>query len=85
MTNKDLRGDAASRAVHMDLSGMHFDKIEDFFEEIRDIRVPERTIDYKAKMKKKATPVARELRGMKGIKKVELNEDRIFVDGVCAL
>ena len=81
VTNKDLRGDAASRAVHVDLSGMHFDKIEDFFEEIRDIRVPERTIDYKAKMKKKATPVARELRGMKGIKKVELNEDRIFVDG----
>ena len=81
VTNKDLRGDAASRAVHMDLSGMHFDKIEDFFEEIRDIRVPERTIDHKAKMKKKATPVARELRGMKGIKKVELNEERIFVDG----
>lgn len=81
VTNKDLRGDAASRAVHVDLSGMHFDKIEDFFEEIRDIRVPERTIDYKAKMKKKATPVARELRGMKGIKKVELNDDRIFVDG----
>ena len=81
VTNKDLRGDAASRAVHMDLSGMHFDKIEDFFEEIRDIRVPERTIDHKAKMKKKATPVARELRGMKGIKNVELNEDRIFVDG----
>ena len=81
VTNKDLRGDAASRAVHMDLSGMHFDKIEDFFEEIRDIRVPERTIDHKAKMKKKATPVARELRGMKGIKKVELNDDRIFVDG----
>lgn len=81
VTNNDLRGDAASRAVHVDLSGMHFDKIEDFFEEIRDIRVPERTIDYKAKMKKKATPVARELRGMKGIKKVELNEDWIFVDG----
>ena len=81
VTNKSLRSDAASRAVHLDLSSMHFDKIEDFFEEIRDIRVPERTIDYKAKMKKKAASVARELRGMKGIRKVDLNEDRIFVDG----
>lgn len=81
VTNKSLRSDAASRAVHLDLSSMHFDKIEDFFEEIRDIRVPERTIDYKAKMKKKAASVARELRGMKGVRKVDLNEDRIFVDG----
>ena len=81
VTNKSLRSDAASRAVHLDLSSMHFDKIEDFFEEIRDIRVPERTIDYKAKMKKKAASVARELRGMKGVRKVDLNEGRIFVDG----
>ncbi|EJX06990.1 hypothetical protein EVA_04900, partial [gut metagenome] len=76
-----MRDNAASRAVHVDLSRIHFDKIEDFFEEIRNISVPERTIDYKAKLKKKAAPVARELRGIKGIKNVDLNEDRIFVNG----
>ena len=81
VTNETLRQDAASRAVHMDLSGDHYEKIEDFFEEIRNIDVPERTIDHKAKLKKKAAPTARELRTVKGINYVNLTEDGISVSG----
>ena len=81
VTNEILRQDAASRAVHMDLSGEHYEKIEDFFEEIRNIDVPERTIDHKAKLKKKAAPTARELRTVKGINYVSLTEDGISVSG----
>ena len=81
VTNEILRQDAAFRAVHMDLSGDHYEKIEDFFEEIRNIDVPERTIDHKAKLKKKAAPTARELRTVKGINYVKLTEDGISVSG----
>ncbi len=81
VTNEILRQDAAFRAVHMDLSGEHYEKIEDFFEEIRNIDVPERTIDHKAKLKKKAAPTARELRTVKGINYVNLTEDGISVSG----
>lgn len=81
VTNKTLHQDAASHAVHMDLSGEHYEKIEDFFEEIRNIDVPERTIDHKAKLKKKAAPTARGLRTVKGINYVNLTEDSISVSG----
>lgn len=81
VTNKTLYQDAASHAVHMDLSGEHYEKIEDFFEEIRNIDVPERTIDHKAKLKKKAAPTARGLRTVKGINYVNLTEDGISVSG----
>ena len=81
VTNETLHQDAASCAVHMDLSGEHYEKIEDFFEEIRNIDVPERTIDHKAKLKKKAAPTARGLRTVKGINYVNLTEDGISVSG----
>ena len=81
VTSDALRSSAASRAVHIDLSREHYEKIEDFFEEIRDIDVPERTIDQQAKLKKKAAPVARELRTVKGVRDVYLGEDKIFVSG----
>ena len=79
--NETLRQHAASRAEHIDLSGEHYEKIEDFFEEIRDINVPERTIDRKAKLKKKSSAAARELRTVKGVNHVVLNEDGISVSG----
>ncbi len=80
VTNGDLRKKAASYASHIDLDG-HYDKIEDFFEELRNVEVPERTIDQKTKLKKKATPVARELRTVKGVRDVYLNENGISVSG----
>lgn len=81
VTNDALRQNAAARAMHIDLSGHHYEKIEDFFDKLRDIRVPERTIDQKAKLKKKAAPVARELRGIKGINYVNLDDNGILVSG----
>lgn len=79
--NETLRQHAASRAEHVDLSGEHYEKIEDFFEEIRGINVPERTIDRKAKLKKKAVPTARELRATKGINSVRLDESGLYISG----
>lgn len=81
VTNDALRQNAAARAMHIDLSGHHYEKIEDFFDDLRDIRVPERTIDQKAKLRKKAVPVARELRSIKGINYVNLDDNGILVSG----
>lgn len=81
ITNETLRSDAASRAMHIDLGGQHYEKIEDFFEEIRDISVPERTIDQKAKLKKKAVSAARELRTVKNVKDALLTDEGIKVTG----
>ena len=81
VTNETLRNDASSRAEHIDLSGKRYDKIEEFFEDIRNIDVPERTIDTKAKLKRKSATTARELKAMKDIKYVSLDENRIYVSG----
>ena len=81
VTNDKLREAAATRAVRVDLSERHYEKIEDFFEDIRNISVPERTIDRKAKLKKKAALTARELRAMKGVRSVRLDEDGLYVSG----
>lgn len=81
VTNENLRSQAASNAVNVDLSTIKYDKIEDFFEDVRDISVPERTIDQKAKLRKKAAPVARELRTVKGVRNVSLTDEKIYVSG----
>lgn len=81
VTNENLRSQAASNAVNVDLSTIKYDKIEDFFEDVRDISVPERTIDQKAKLRKKAAPVARELRTVKGVRDVSLTDEKIYVSG----
>ena len=81
VTNDKLRENAASRKVHVNLNERHYEKIEDFFEDIRNISVPERTIDRKAKLKKKAASTARELRAMKGIRSVRLDESGLYVSG----
>lgn len=81
VSNEDLRRQAASRSVRIDLGDRSYNKIEDFFDELRDISVPPRTIDQKARLKKKALPVARDLRAMKGVRDVTLTDDSIFVSG----
>lgn len=74
-----LRERAASSAVHVDLA-RRFGKIEEFFEAIRDIRMPERTIDAAQQSRKKALPTARDLRQVKGVRDVRLVSDGISVD-----
>ena len=81
VTNDKLREAAAAKTIRADLSEKHYEKIEDFFEDIRNISVPERTIDRKAKLKKKAASTARELRAMKGIRSVRLDESGLYVSG----
>ena len=81
VTDRELALRASAAARHIDLSTREYGKMEDFFDDLRDISMPERTIDKKAKLKKKATATARELRAMKGIKDVELTADRLRVSG----
>ena len=81
ITNTDLRHQAVNAALHYDISREKFEKIEDFFNEIRDIRVPGRTVDTKAKYQKKAKPTAREIKTIKGVQDVYLNEKGIIVSG----
>ena len=81
VTDRELASRASAAARHIDLSTREYGKMEDFFDDLRDISMPERTIDKKAKLKKKATATARELRAMKGIKDVELTADRLRVSG----
>ena len=50
----------------IDLSG-HYDKIEDFFEDLRDVQIPDRIIDTQLKDMKKARSFKKELESIKGI------------------
>ena len=50
----------------IDLSG-HYDKIEDFFEDLRDVQIPDRIIDTQLKDMKKARTFKKELESIKGI------------------
>lgn len=80
VSNDQLAQRAAANAAHVDLSG-DYTKIEDFFEELGDIEMPERTIDKAAILRKRCLAVARTLRGIKGVKEVTLGEDYIRVLG----
>lgn len=51
----------------IDLSG-HYDKIEDFFNDLRDIEMPERIIDTNLKMQKKSKAAVRDIMEIKGVK-----------------
>ena len=63
--------DAAMRAKagdieRIDLSG-HYDKIEDFFEDLRDVQMPDRIIDTQLKDMKKARTFKKDLESIKGV------------------
>ena len=75
--------DAAMRAKagypdKIDLSG-HYDKIEDFFEDLRDVSVPDRIVDNVFKLQKKAKSVKKDIEEIKGVKKVEIDRHGISV------
>lgn len=61
----------------IDLGG-HYDKIEDFFEDLRNIEVPDRIIDNAFKMQKKARNTVKELKSLKGVR-VDLDKRGISV------
>lgn len=79
----DKISDAALRSKagypeKIDLSG-HYDKIEDFFNDLRDIEMPERIIDTNLKMQKKAKTAVKDIMEINGVKDVAYGKTRIDV------
>lgn len=79
----DKISDAALRSKagypeKIDLSG-HYDKIEDFFNDLRDIEMPERIIDTNLKMQKKAKAAVKDIMEIKGVKNVSYGKTGIDV------
>lgn len=79
----DKISDAALRSKagypeKIDLSG-HYDKIEDFFNDLRDIEIPERIIDTNLKMQKKAKAAVKDIMEIKGVKNVSYGKTGIDV------
>ena len=79
VTNQSLRDKAESKYHRIDLSRRQYNKIEDFFEDIRDIQMPSRTIDEKARMLKRAAPALRDIKELKGVVDVQAQEDGIDI------
>lgn len=77
ITDAALRSKAGN-TERIDLSG-HYDKIEDFFEELRNIEMPERIIDTQAKMQKKAKAAKTSIKEIKGVRDVKLDKNGILV------
>lgn len=79
----DKISDAALRSKagypeKIDLSG-HYDKIEDFFNDLRDIEMPDRIIDTNLKMQKKAKAAVKDIMEIKGVKNVSYGKTGIEV------
>ena len=76
ISNEAMRA-KAGHAEKIDLGG-HYDKIEDFFEDLRDVEMPDRIIDTNAIMQKKSKQTAKDLKELKDVT-VNLNEHGINV------
>ena len=59
--------------------GEHYDKIEDFFEDLRDVKMPDRIIDTNTIMQKKSKQTVKDLKELKGVK-VGFSEGGISVN-----
>ena len=77
ISNEAMRA-KAGRAEKWDL-GEHYDKIEDFFEDLRDVKMPDRIIDTIAIMQKKSKQTVKDLEELKGVK-VDFSEGGISVN-----
>lgn len=76
ISNEAMRAKAGS-VEKWDLGG-HYDKIEDFFEDLRDVEMPDRIIDTKAIMMKKSKQTVKDLKDLKDAR-VDFNEGGINV------
>lgn len=76
ISNEAMRA-KAGRAEKWDL-GKHYDKIEDFFEDLRDVEMPDRIIDTNAIMMKKSKQTVKDLKELKNVR-VDFNEGGINV------
>lgn len=76
ISNEAMRA-KAGRVEKWDLGG-HYDKIEDFFEDLRDVEMPDRIIDTNAIMMKKSKQTVKDLKELKDAR-VDFNEGGINV------
>lgn len=76
ISNEAMRA-KAGRVEKWDLGG-HYDKIEDFFEDLRDVEMPDRIIDTNAIMMKKSKQTVKDLKELKNVR-VDFNEGGINV------
>lgn len=76
ISNEAMRAKAGS-VEKWDLGG-HYDKIEDFFEDLRDVEMPDRIIDTNAIMMKKSKQTVKDLKELKNVR-VDFNEGGINV------
>lgn len=76
ISNEAMRAKAGS-VDKWDLGG-HYDKIEDFFEDLRDVEMPDRIIDTNAIMMKKSKQTVKDLKELKDVA-VDFNEGGINV------
>lgn len=76
ISNEAMRA-KAGRVEKVSLDG-HYDKIEDFFEDLRDVEMPDRIIDTNTIMQKKSKQTAKDLKELKDVT-VNLNEHGINV------
>lgn len=76
ISNEAMRAKAGS--VEKWSLGGHYDKIEDFFEDLRDVEMPDRIIDTNAIMMKKSKQTVKDLKDLKNVK-VDFNEGGINV------
>lgn len=77
ISNEAMRA-KAGRAEKWNL-GEHYDKIEDFFEDLRDVKMPDRIIDTNAIMMKKSKQTVKDLKELKGVK-VDFSKGGISVN-----
>ena len=76
ISNEAMRAKAGS-VEKWDLGG-HYDKIEDFFEDLRDVEMPDRIIDTNVIMMKKSKQTVKDLKELKDAR-VDFNEGGINV------
>ena len=76
ISNEAMRAKAGS--VEKWNLGGHYDKIEDFFEDLRDVEMPDRIIDTNAIMMKKSKQTVKDLKELKDAR-VDFNEGGINV------
>lgn len=77
ITNERKRLDAAARKVTHNLG--YVETIEEFFNELQNVSMPDRTIDTQLIMQKRAKRYVGDLKDIKGVKEVVVNQDSVNV------
>ena len=77
ISNEAKRNNAATQKITHNLG--YVESIDEFFDTLRNINMPDRTIDTQLIMEKKVRRYASDLRGIKGVKEVYVNPESVVV------